>query len=133
MKWKVNATEGIVVFGKSSSSGNGTDELNLPAAIIRDKNGSIYIVDERNHRVVSVTENDPNSIIIAGGTDQLSGPIYLAFNREGDLYVSDSDSFRVQMFAKENDTSSGYAHTRASQWTLILCFLSLIVAVVSSF
>ncbi|CAF3365753.1 unnamed protein product, partial [Rotaria sp. Silwood2] len=86
-----NATTAIVVAG-GNGNGSRTDQFNIPGGIVRDKNGTIYVADEHNHRIVSVPANATNGIIIAGGhgqgntSSQLNNPIYVAFNNEKDLY-----------------------------------------------
>ena len=131
MKWSVSATQGVVIFG-DKGIGNRTDQLNTPAALIRDKNGTIFVVDERNDRIVAVREGTQNGIVIAGGSDQLNSPIYLAFNRKGDLYISDSNNFRVQVFTIENGPVSRSIHIFVSNWSSLSGFLSVIVLVIKA-
>lgn len=138
MKWEVNASEGIVVAG-GHGNGSRTDQLTVPGGLVLDENGTIYVVDEQNHRVVSVAVGTQNGTVIAGGhgegnaPNQLGYPISLTFNGQGDLYVSDFNNFRVQMFATAKTPSSGsnrdYICNSCSKWTLIYSFLSLVIAV----
>jgi hypothetical protein len=88
-------------------------------------------------------------------SNQLHFPGTLAFNGQGDWYVSDADNSRVQMFAMDKSSSittstitttttttttitnttttsgshSDYIDNYLSIWTLIYCFLSLMISV----
>ncbi len=139
VKWTVNATEGIVVAG-GKGNGSQIDQLNIPGGIIVDEKETIYVVDEHNHRVMSISAGTLNGIVIAGGqgpgnaSNQLHYPGTLAFNSHGDLYVSDADNSRVQMFAMDKSPPSGsrsnYLCNSLSKWTLIYCFISLMISLV---
>jgi sugar lactone lactonase YvrE len=108
----VNATEGIIVAG-GKGNGSQTDQLTIPGGIIVDKQETIYVADEDNNRIVSISAGTQNGIVIAGGhgpgnaSNQLHQPGSLVFNAQGDLYVSDWENFRVQMFAKAKGPRSG--------------------------
>ncbi|CAF3579051.1 unnamed protein product [Rotaria socialis] len=130
----VNTTAAVLVAG-GNGVGNRTDQFNVPGGMIRDKNGTLYVVDERNHRILCILENAKNSVIIAGGhgqgsaSNQLSNPIYLAFDNEGSLYVSDWENFRVQKFAVAVTPSSASRYMyNPSTWTLIFGILWLLVS-----
>lgn len=126
IKWAKGAVDGVVVFG-GHGAGNRTDQLNTPAALVRDADGTIYVVDERNDRIVAVNRGAQDGIVIAGDSAQLNSPIYLAFNGRGDLYVSDLNNFRVQMFEKRSGPSSDGLHVFRRGWLVLFCFASLVI------
>jgi sugar lactone lactonase YvrE len=138
VKWTINATEGIIVVG-GNGNGSRIDQLSIPGGIVLDERGTIYVLDEENQRVVSLPVGERNATVIIGGngqgnaSNQLNGPISLTLNREGDLYVSDTKNFRVQMFTVDKNPSSSsnsdYVCTLSRKWTLISCFLLLMISV----
>jgi hypothetical protein len=50
-RWKMGETEGTIVAG-GNGQGNRLDQLNCPANIFIDEDHSVYVSDERNHRVM---------------------------------------------------------------------------------
>lgn len=132
MKWAADAIEGVVIAG-GNGVGNRTDQFDTPGGIILDKNGTLYVVDELNHRILCIPSGAQSSSVIAGGhgqgnaPNQLSGPIYLALDEERNLYVSDWNNFRVQKFEKANPKpNSGIdVYNVSKKWILTFCYLSL--------
>lgn len=63
--------------------------------------GRIYVVDRRNHRVVTLGL-DGRQLFEFGGRGNEDGkfniPLDITLDSQGDLYVLDSGNFRVQMF-----------------------------------
>ena len=140
VKWMVNATEGIVIFG-GNGNGSRTDQLTTSGGIVLDENGTLYVADENNQRILSIVAGARNGTIIAGGhgqggaANQLNNPISLAFNGQKDLYVSDSNNFRVQMFEVSKSPSSGgdssYIGPTFSKWILISHHLCMLITFTS--
>jgi sugar lactone lactonase YvrE len=104
MKWAEGATEGILVAG-GQSDGQDLAHLWCPNGIIVDKEGTIYIADSQNHRVMRWRKGAHQGELIAGGhgqgenADQLDEPKSLSFDNNGNLYVADKNNHRVQLFS----------------------------------
>ena len=69
MKWIKNAKEGIVVAG-GQGQGNSLRQLSSPSGIFVDRTGSVYVVDQENHRLMRWTKNAEEGNVILGGNDQ---------------------------------------------------------------
>ncbi|CAF1233402.1 unnamed protein product [Didymodactylos carnosus] len=105
MKWTKNAEEGGEVVAGGNGSGSNLNQLNAPHSVFVDRQGSIYIADSNNHRIVRWLKGAKSGEIIGprGGGGNLSNQLGLvhdlAFDHKGNLYVSDSSNHRVQMFS----------------------------------
>lgn len=51
VRWTVSATSGVCVVGCSTGSGNAVYQLNWPANLAFDTNGSLYVNDYYNYRI----------------------------------------------------------------------------------
>jgi sugar lactone lactonase YvrE len=66
-----------------------------------DENGSVYVADSSNHRVMKWTVNATEGIIVAGGngngsrTDQLTIPGGISVDERETIYVADELNHRV--------------------------------------
>lgn len=95
MKWKKDATEGIVAV-RGSSRG-----------LYVDSSETIYVADYRNHQLVGWAKEATEGTIIAGGydgdkeTSQLYHPWGLSYDQHGQLFVADHSNHRVQRFPLE--------------------------------
>ncbi|CAF1217815.1 unnamed protein product [Adineta ricciae] len=96
--------EPIVIVGQYSPLDNRLDQLNRPSGVHVDKQGSIYVADKENHRIMRWLKDATNGTLIAGGngggsaSDQLHYPSDVFLDREGNLYVTDTWNDRVQKF-----------------------------------
>ncbi|CAF4416744.1 unnamed protein product [Adineta steineri] len=103
MKWRKDAREGIVVAGGNGEGGN-LDQLSLPAGLIVDDLGQVYVVDFDHNRVMRWREGKEKGEIVVGGngegdqSNQLNGASGLFFDDEENLYVVDDGNDRVQKF-----------------------------------
>ncbi|CAF1308332.1 unnamed protein product [Adineta ricciae] len=95
-----------VVAGICGTSGTGTNALNTPGEIVIDSNGTLYIADSNNNRILKWKPGNPNGTIIAGsnvaGSNSFSlytpRGIFLDENNSY-IYVSDSNNHRIQRFS----------------------------------
>ena len=92
------------VFGESNAPQAFGERLYGPRDVAIDGEGSIYVADTGNKRVVKY---DPNGVLLgaAGGFGQDDGklqePVGIALDGEGHLYVADTWNHRVQVFDSE--------------------------------
>ncbi|CAF4103647.1 unnamed protein product [Adineta steineri] len=103
MKWRKDATEGIVVAG-GNGQGENLNQLSSPHGVIVDDLGQIYVADCWNDRVMRWCEGKKEGEIIVGGngegkqSNQLNRPHGLSFDDEGNLYVADFSNHRIQKY-----------------------------------
>ncbi len=101
---KDNIKTTVAGFGRSGSD---LDQLKLEgqSGIYVDQNGTLYISDTGNHRVVKYFLNSTSGIIVAGGhgqgsnSNQLNTPygIYIdEINEIGAIYICDKQNHRIQ-------------------------------------
>jgi len=97
------AKQGIVVAG-GQGEGNGLTQLSWPRGIVVDQLSTVYVADDKNHRIMRWVKGATEGSVIVGGnneggqSNQLNGPRGLSFDRHGNLYVADSGNHRVQKF-----------------------------------
>ncbi|CAF1401718.1 unnamed protein product [Adineta ricciae] len=97
-KWKQN---GITIVG-GRGKGNELDQLDNPKGIDIDDDGSVYIADENNHRIVRWISDAKNGEVVAGGNDsgdridQLFFPIEVVIDKKNNsLIICDTGNHRV--------------------------------------
>lgn len=89
----------------TGQNGNALNQLNCPSAVAVDRDGSMFIADTQNHRIMRWYLNAAEGICIAGcpgiggsKADQLAEPTDLTFDQEGNLLVADTGNHRIQLF-----------------------------------
>ena len=93
--------------------GTARSELSLPAGVLVDTLGRVYVADMRNSRVVRWAQGMNMGEVIVGGNragpddNQLNFPVGLSFDRDGNLYVADRYNYRVQRFSIEGNSKPG--------------------------
>jgi hypothetical protein len=94
------ARSGVVVAG-NGLAGFGLSNIGLPVGIAVGKDGSVYVADATNMRVVKWAPNATAGIVVAGtgqwgtGLDAVANPSGIALDTQDNLYVSDADNHRV--------------------------------------
>ncbi|CAF1426030.1 unnamed protein product [Adineta steineri] len=105
-KWLPGAVNGTTVAGQSNgSSGSGLAYLNKPTGLAVDSNGSIYIADYNNHRIVRWSNGSTIGTIIAGNGTCGSAMNLLCYPRAvtldpntNTLFISDSTNYRIMQY-----------------------------------
>ena len=97
---------GTTVAGNGVS---GTITLNCPMSIVLDRNGYLFIADQKNHRIVGAGPTGFRCIVGCSSQNgsasfQLKLPSSLAFDITGNLYVMDSGNGRMQVFSLGSNT-----------------------------
>jgi tripartite motif-containing protein 71 len=89
----------------TGQNGSALNQLKCPSSVTVDRDGSIFIADTHNHRIVRWYRNASQGLCIVGcsstrgtRTDQLAEPADLTFDLEGNLLVADTANHRVQRF-----------------------------------
>ncbi|CAF0877873.1 unnamed protein product [Adineta steineri] len=109
-RWKMGEykKEGIIVAG-GNGQGNHLNQLNQPTYIFIDKDYSLYISDEQNHRVMKWRKDAKEGIIVAGGNGQgnslkqLNYPHGVIVDNLGQIYVVDYWNDRVMRWCEGNE------------------------------
>jgi sugar lactone lactonase YvrE len=99
--------DGICAGGEES--GNKLNQLYYPSAVCVDDDGTLYIADSRNHRIMKWKSEATEGEVIAGGngqgdqTNQLNWPSDVILDKENDsLIISDKDNRRVVRWSRQN-------------------------------
>jgi sugar lactone lactonase YvrE len=105
MAWAPGSTEGSVVAGRydgSTRPGNAMDQLNHPWGLHLDSDGTLFIADQSNHRVVAWAPEATEGVTVAGlGNPGSGSEAYRLYSpkgvhvAEGVLSVADSSNQRI--------------------------------------
>lgn len=85
----------------------GAGELELPSGVaVDERNGKLYVVDSRKHRVAVYGLKDYRLLRTIGsrgieGKERFNFPTSAAVDSRGTLYVVDTGNFRVQAFDRD--------------------------------
>ena len=101
-RWKKGERrkEGMVVAG-GNGEGNKLNQLNDPTYIFVDREETVYVSDNWNHRVMKWLKGASEGIVVAGGhgqgnsLNQLNYPQGLLVNEVDDVYVADYGNHRI--------------------------------------
>ena len=103
--WLPGATNGTTVAGQTGVCGNGLNQLCYPVSVIGDQNGSIYITDYSNSRIMRWIIGSTSGIMVAGSSTsgtlpyQLYHPYNVKLDPSGALIVADTGNNRIQKFS----------------------------------
>lgn len=94
----------------TGTAGARRSELSSPYGIRVTSNGTMYIMDTSNYRVLRWQVDEPLGYIVAGGSsgttlDRLGTCYSLAIDSQRNIYVSDSSNHRVALWRVTNMTS----------------------------
>ncbi|CAF2949022.1 unnamed protein product [Rotaria sp. Silwood2] len=89
-KWRLGETAEQVIIANFSN----------PLNLFVNRNRSVYVTENSNHRVVKMHFGTMLNMIVAGGshgngTDQLSSPNSVIVDQLGTVYVADTDNERI--------------------------------------
>ena len=76
----------------------------LSLGVTLDGDGYLFIVDQRNHRVIGSGPGGYQCVVGCSGSygstsDQLNYPSTMSFDSVGNIFVSDCDNHRIQKFS----------------------------------
>lgn len=104
--YRFGQSDGITVVG---SAGESTFTLAYPTAVFLDADDYLFVVDNGNHRIVTM-RSDAFSCVIgcSGGFDSTSNRLYYpyaaAFDSYGNIFVVDQNNHRIQKFILMRNT-----------------------------
>ena len=109
-KWEQN---GVTVAG-GKGKGHAMNQLSSPYGVYVDRDETVYIADQNNHRVVAWERDSTGSRIVAGtngeGNDnsQLCSPLHAIVDKQNSyLIVSDSKNRRVVRWSLRTGSTCG--------------------------
>ena len=113
IRWNKNIDESSrTIVAGGNGKGSNLNQLNDPYYVFVDRNNSIYISDNKNHRIVKWDANAKQGVIVAGGqgqgnlSSQLSDPLGVIVDRCGAIYVADAGNSRVMRWCKNDKQGS---------------------------
>lgn len=125
---KISASGAVSVFAGDGTQGFAGDngpavqaKLFYPQGLAMGSDGSLYIVDQGNHRIRKVDPTGSISTVVGGGTElgdggpatgaQLFNPSALVIDSAGTLYIADTGNHRIRV------VSGGQISTLAGEGT----------------
>ena len=106
-----STTSATNVAGFTWTGGSGYSEFYFPTAIYVDLNGTMYILDCYNYRVVKWLPGQPLGFSVAGnhGSGSAADKIGLSYglylDNQGNIYISEYSNHRVSMWYNGNTTA----------------------------
>ncbi|CAF1532573.1 unnamed protein product [Adineta ricciae] len=101
---------GYTIVGSDGPSPNLT-ELHSPTGIDIDDDGTVYICDSMNHRIIRRRSNSTTNEVVAGGNgegnriDQLNTPLDVIIDKKkNSLTICDFKNYRIMRWSLQNQT-----------------------------
>ena len=112
VRFQLNDTMGVVVAESNTSTGL---VLKHPTDVLLDADDFLYIVDNDNHRIIRLKDDQYHCIIgcidkRGSSSNELNKPIAIQFDSYGNLYVSDEFNHRIQKFFLASNLVNESAH-----------------------
>lgn len=110
-QFPLGSVTGTTVAGSSSSSGSSRSQLDYPVAISVTSNGTMFILDRDNYRVLRWQLGDSFGTVVAGGRGLGSsfiqmGTCYGLFvDNQYNVYISENSNHRVTLWMNGNTTA----------------------------
>ncbi|CAF4109536.1 unnamed protein product [Rotaria magnacalcarata] len=101
-------TAGVTVAGFTTAGGGGLSEFNNPSAVALDNNGTMYILDRDNFRVVKWLAGQPLGFTVAGGRgtgttlDKIGTSYAIYLDDQSNVYISENSNHRVTKWLNGN-------------------------------
>jgi sugar lactone lactonase YvrE len=100
-RWDIRLKNQSIIVAGGNGPGVHSRQLLTPTFIFVDKDYSVYVVDELNHRVMKWMKDATEGIVVAGGNGdgdkltQLYYPAGIIVDHLGNIYVADGRNDRV--------------------------------------
>ncbi|CAF5061901.1 unnamed protein product, partial [Rotaria socialis] len=91
-----------------NGKGDGLNQLNCPTYLFVDRQQTVYVSDNNNHRVMKWNKGAKEGIVVAGGQGQgnaltqLYHPNGIFVDTLGTLFVADSSNHRVMRLTQRD-------------------------------
>jgi hypothetical protein len=91
----------VTLAGVLNTAGSGLSEFNRPSSIYVDLNGTMYIMDTNNYRVVKWLPGQPVGSTVAGGhgagstLDKIGISYGIYLDNQQNIYISEYSNHRV--------------------------------------
>lgn len=91
----------VSIVAGGNGIGSNLNQLSAPSSVFINSQGSIFVTDQFNNRVVKWEVNSLQGVIVAGGNgsgselNQLNSPYGIFVNSNGDLFIGDNQNHRV--------------------------------------
>lgn len=106
-----NAQQAYRLVMTWGQTGSGPGQFQEPVGIAVDRQGTIYVADSRNRRIVKLS-GDGRFMLQFGergsGPGQFEKPVDMAVASDGAVYVADYDLDRIQVFSPEGKYLHGW-------------------------
>lgn len=112
VKWVLGATSGILMAGQENGAdGTSVAHLSSPRGMDVAADGSVYVADFANHRIMRWAVGATQGTVVAGGSygaglNQLQYPYDVKLGSDGSLFVSDFGNDRVMKFQYDANTDT---------------------------
>lgn len=122
---------GTTIAGNSGVAGSGRSELYNPYAIHVTTNGTMFILDTTNYRILRWSSTEPLGTVVVNGRGSGStldkiGVTYAMFvDANLNIFVSESSNHRVTRWTAGNNTAGTLVRSFLSIENLNILFLSL--------
>lgn len=112
----VNSNAGQIVYnvklvrpGIYGSPGRGVEQFNHPSGIACNEDGTVYVVDTDNNRLVRLRYSDGKLHWVMVVDSTLNLPYGVALDSKGRVYVTDTGNDRIVVYNPENNRIASYA------------------------
>ncbi|CAF4840942.1 unnamed protein product [Rotaria sp. Silwood1] len=106
-----SSTSAVTVAGYTTTGGSSFSELNDPYSIFVDSEGTMYIMDTTNYRVIKWRSGEPLGFIVAGGhgtgttLDKIGTSYAIYLDDQSNIYISEYSNHRVTIWLNGNTTA----------------------------
>ncbi|CAF3873393.1 unnamed protein product [Rotaria sp. Silwood1] len=103
-----SSTSAVTIAGFTSTGGAGLSEFNNPTSMFIDLNGTMYILDRDNYRVVKWLPGQPLGFTVAGGhgtgttLDKIGESYAIYLDDQSNIYISEYGNHRITKWLNGN-------------------------------
>lgn len=110
-RYRPGSNLGVTVAGFSPTSGGSRSELNNPTAVSVTPNGTMFILDNQNFRVLRWDVGDQLGYVVAGGRglgstfDRMGYSMGIFVDTAYNIYISEQTYHRITLWSNGNTTA----------------------------
>ena len=123
--YSIGSSSAVTVAGVTGSASGARSLLNYPTAISVTANGTMFIMDTSNYRIMRWDAGDPLGVIVAGGQgngaafNQIGVSYELFVDSQYNVYVSENSNHRITLWTILNMTSGVLVSNRLINSSLV--------------